>query len=60
MIFLMNRKKRVEDSTEILKDEFKKLNISEPQKQFYNINFIENVRKKNKSNATKSRKRSFY
>ena len=57
--FFNEQKKRVEDSTEILKDEFKKLNISEPQKQFYNINFIENVEKRISQMLIKAEKEVF-
>lgn len=57
--FFDEQKKRVEDSTKILKDEFKKLNISETQKQFYNINFLENIEKRISQMLLKAEKEIF-
>lgn len=44
--FLEGERKKVEDSTKILKKEFETIQVLETQKQFYNINSLESIEKR--------------
>lgn len=43
--FLEGEKKKIENSTKILKKELEKIRVGETQKQFYNVNSLENIEK---------------
>lgn len=57
--FLDEQKRRVEDSTKYLKKELEKIGISETQKQFYNINSLENIEKKMSQMLLKAEKKVY-
>lgn len=44
--FLEGEKKKVEDSTKILKKELETIKVAETQKQFYNVNSLENIERR--------------
>lgn len=57
--FFDEQKKRVEDSTKILKEELRELNTSETQKQFYNVNQLVNIERKISQMLLKAEKEVF-